>query len=110
MNESALQKQIVHYLRLKNIFCFAPCNEAFMTLTTAGKKKNFGLIKHYEAMGLEYGIPDLIIVHDEKVYFVELKSDTGKVSDKQKSVHERLRRAGFIVWVVRDLESIQTAF
>jgi len=108
--EADLQKRIVHYLRSKNIFCFAPMNEAFMTLTTAGKKNNFGLIKHYEAMGLEYGVPDVIIAHDNKVYFVELKALTGKISDKQKAVHERLRRAGFIVWIIRNFEELSTAF
>lgn len=60
------------------------------------------------------GWPDLTLIrptpdYDGEIIFVELKSETGKVTDEQLAVHDMLRRAGHDVYVWRpsDLEAAQ---
>lgn len=88
--EADLQCKLIHYLRSNNILCFAPCNEAFMTVTTG--KKNFGLYQHYVNMGMEKGVLDVWILHRGKTYVIELKAPTGKLSPSQIGFIARLER------------------
>jgi len=95
--EATLQCQLVHFLRLKQVFVFAPLNEAFMTLTKG--QKNYGLYQHYKNMGFEEGICDVWIVHNEKVYVIELKAPGKKTTPKQDGVIARLKRQNVPVLV-----------
>lgn len=88
--EAELQCKVVHFLRSNNILCFAPCNEAFMTVTQG--KKNFGLYQHYINMGFEKGVLDVWIFKAGKTYVIELKSPTGKLSPSQIGFIARLER------------------
>jgi len=54
-------------------------------------------------MGLIPGWPDLIICTYVGVYFLEVKSPTGKVQPHQKAVHADLRRLGLKCAVVRSV-------
>lgn len=41
------------------------------------------------------GIPDrLVITHTQRIYFLELKMQTGKIKKYQKYVHKTLKRLG----------------
>ena len=62
------------------------------------------LIKEYEALGYyviklikrnKNGIPDLICLKDGKAFFVEVKSEKGKVAPLQKFRHLELLKFGF---------------
>ena len=90
--EADLQCKLIRYLRSNNILCFAPCNEAFMTLATLSGKRNFGLWKHYENMGMEKGVLDVWIFKAGKTYVIELKSPGGKLSPSQVGFIARLER------------------
>lgn len=95
--EADLQCKVIHYLRSNNILCFAPCNEAFMTLTTSrrsdGKSgSGYGLYRHYINMGFEKGTPDIFVFHKGKTYVIELKSPGGKLSPSQIGFIARLER------------------
>jgi hypothetical protein len=46
------------------------------------------------------GFPDLLVVASPPV-FIEVKSATGRLSDDQKRVHDKIRRQGGVVAVVR---------
>ena len=52
--------------------------------------------------GVRRGIPDLFI--PELRLFIEIKTPTGRVSPDQAKVHEQLKQAGYIVFVVRTVE------
>lgn len=75
------------------------------------------LVKHVEKCGgecikwLTYfkaGLPDRIcMLPGGRVIFVETKSASGKLSAVQKFWHARLRRLGFRVLIVNDLEQIK---
>lgn len=97
--EADLQCRIVHYLRSNNILCFAPCNEAFMTVNRG--QKNYGLMQHYINMGMEKGVLDVWILHKGGVYVIECKSEKGKLSPSQVGFIARLERES-IPYLVTD--------
>lgn len=55
------------------------------------------------------GFPDLALWKDTHFFFVELKTDKGRVSMHQERVHEDLRRAGqtVLIWRPRDWDEIE---
>lgn len=42
--------------------------------------------------GCEAGFPDLILIRGEQLLFVELKTESGRVTPRQATWHQRLRR------------------
>jgi Holliday junction resolvase len=56
--------------------------------------------------GLLPGAPDLVVVKRSRVVFLEVKTEKGKVSEKQLEVHNLLRLHGIEVRVVRDVDDI----
>jgi len=57
------------------------------------------------------GYPDLTLAHKYKgVIFAELKSETGRISEKQKAWHETLKDAGMevVIWRPQDMQQIST--
>lgn len=59
------------------------------------KKTNIGVVS---------GVSDLIFLHNEKVFFIEVKTPTGKQSPKQKKWEDKVKKAGYEYFVVRNLE------
>jgi G:T-mismatch repair DNA endonuclease (very short patch repair protein) len=52
------------------------------------------------------GVPDRIFLRRSKIFFIEFKA-TGKLDDVsalQKDIHEELRKQGFEVYVIDDIE------
>jgi hypothetical protein len=47
-----------------------------------------------KGLGVRAGVPDMIAVKDGKVYALELKAASGKVTDAQRQAIEDLRAAG----------------
>ncbi len=75
------QKQLIKYLRLKNIFHFAPMNEnqhskanRTMAIRIEAKAKSMGKIK---------GTSDIVIMLPKKVLFIELKRIKGSITSKE---------------------------
>lgn len=87
--EAELQCKIVHFLRLNNILCFAPCSEMFMTLNRGG---NFGLFQHYVNMGFEKGVLDVWLFKSGKTFVIECKAPGKKTSKDQDGFIVRLNR------------------
>ena len=52
------------------------------------------------------GVPDRIIMYKGKVYFVELKSETGQLTELQRQVHIAMYQAGIVVHVLNFKEAI----
>ncbi len=57
-----------------------------------------------KSLGRKAGFPDIIILYQGRVLFVELKSQTGLLSTAQKSLFQEFQRTGFDVKIVRSLE------
>lgn len=72
-----------------------------------GVKKLGGVAYKFVSPG-NAGVPDrLIVMPGGRVYFVELKTDTGQATTLQKRQMERLRRMGCDVNLVRGLDGIK---
>ena len=56
--------------------------------------------------GLMPGAPDLIAIRYGRVLFLEVKTERGKVSEKQVEAHDLLRLHGMEVRVIRGLDDI----
>ena len=91
--EAALQKAIVKALAWKGWVVIHIPNQATRGI--------------YMYAGVLPGAPDLLAVKAGRVLFMEVKTEKGYLSEKQRNAHERLRAEGFEVRVVRGLEDIE---
>ena len=58
-------------------------------------------------LGLQKGRSDLTLYYFGRVYFIELKDDTGKQSPEQKEWQKLMESHGFIYIVIRSLEEFK---
>lgn len=71
--------------------------------TNAGKR-SVGALKYYIAEGLESGVPDITVACPSGVFpgmFIEMKTEKGKPTDKQKQWLSKLHGAGYRVVICR---------
>ncbi len=68
-------------------------------------KKLGGLCYKWVSPGVK-GVPDRIVIFNERVYFIELKSKDGKLSMVQKECIRSLRSAGADVRVIGSEEQL----
>ena len=60
------------------------------------------------AMGLRPGVSDLVVMLPEgRVLFLEVKNETGKQSDAQRSFEQTCHRLGFEYHVVRSVDDVR---
>ncbi len=57
-----------------------------------------------KAKGVISGVPDYVINHKNKVYYIEFKSETGKLSDNQFAVIQALANQNINTFVCCSLE------
>jgi hypothetical protein len=95
--ENILQIQIVSmlsmYARKNNFVFFSVPNEAALLAVGADRKKIFALINHLKKMGMQSGVADLTIIKDGQTYFLELKSEKGRLSPNQEIFKDRVIEA-----------------
>jgi streptogramin lyase len=73
------------------------------------RKKVKGLGGWAVKLGVTYltGIPDrLVLMPGGRIWFVEMKSEKGRLSPKQKWWKAKLTELGFEVWTVSDNEQL----
>lgn len=102
MTEAQLHRQIAGLLRA---WLLPPA--IFTTFPAGGGGEMRG--KFLRASGLKAGWPDIQIVHQGRLYLIELKTQKGRVSPAQVECHAELRGAGCAVAVCRSLEDVQAA-
>jgi hypothetical protein len=115
MKESIIQQQIISYLShiaIQNkVVFFAIPNESFMMTAKMARmpEKQMAILNtHLKKMGMVSGVPDLCLLHNGEAYFIEVKNEVGKLSEKQKLIHKAFKRCGFEVFVVRSVEDVQS--
>ena len=102
-SEHDLQKTCVAKLRAHNMLCF--CTDVFNGIGFIRDIPHKAIYKqHIIAMGAEVGQPDLIILHNKEVTFVEFKYGKGKKSDAQTACCTKLEKMGYEVLEWRTLE------
>ncbi len=95
--ESLIQQSIVQYFNLKH-------SEGIIAMIPNGGARNPKTGAKLKKEGLLAGIPDLIVILQGKVIFVEVKTSVGRLSTSQKEIHKKMSGLGFEVVVVRSLE------
>ena len=86
--ETALKHAIKHYLALKKILWW---------YNLAG-------------IGAYKGLPDIMALHQGKLYAIEVKSKKGQLSKYQKNFLQEIEKAGGIALIIRNSEDIINAF
>lgn len=94
--ERALQRAVFDFLKI------AMPAEAFFSAIPGGDRQ-MTLTPGYVA-----GLPDVVVIYEGEVSFIELKAAAGRLSEAQKDVHAALNRAGIPVFVCRSLSEVET--
>jgi hypothetical protein len=97
LSEHAIQKQILDWLKIKDIFHWRN-NSGAMGGTRKGKRwfMRFGAV----------GSPDIFAVVDGKIYGIEVKSKGNKMSDNQVIFSIGLQNSGGIYVLAYKLEDV----
>jgi hypothetical protein len=88
MLESEIQRQVLEYLKARNIFHFRAPNRP---------AKN----RRYNLKG---GVPDIIAVINGTFIGLEIKTETGVQSEDQKNFEKDLKKAGGKYYIIRSLK------
>lgn len=64
------------------------------------------IMQWLKKMGFLPGVSDIEIIHNGQAYFIELKTATGKVSDKQVRFMDNATRSGARCAVVRSVDGM----
>lgn len=94
--EKIIQRQILGYLRAIGCYC--------------GKTKTMGVRRGkvfcFDPFTFR-GFPDISGFKDNKIFFVEVKSATGKISPEQQTFQSYCNKAGLTYILARDLDDVK---
>ena len=88
MTEAQLQRAVFEHIKQRgapDAYVFAVPNGGYRRPTEAAIMKG---------LGVKPGVPDIIAIHDGKVFGLELKTEAGRPTDSQLAAIEAIRRAG----------------
>ena len=107
MTEAEIQREIVFFLRA----VLPRTAIVHATLAEGNRGKTVGMLDgmRRRAMGQQAGMPDLLIFAEGRVYGIEVKSQIGRLSDVQRSIHAIMISQGIPVAVVRSVEDARGA-
>lgn len=80
-----------------------PKDAVFFAIPNAARR-SFVDGKMQRKAGLRKGVPDMVVIHGGKAFFLELKARDGRVSTDQKDMINLLKIAGAKATVVRTVE------
>jgi len=100
-SEDKIQQEIVMWYR--NNYCLKHHTPRNIIFSVPNDSKNATEQMRKIATGLYAGVSDLIIIHFSKVIFVEVKTDIGRQSDKQKEFENIIKEQNLNYWLVRSL-------
>lgn len=98
MLEKDIQKDIIEYLEIKQIFHWRNNSGAYKT--EHGSFIRFG----------SPGSPDIFAIQDGHTYGLEVKNEKGKLSDLQEAWKQGFEKAGCTYHIVRSLDDIVKIF
>src|SRR5262245_54862819 len=100
ISEGTIQQVVFEHLRKRGaagLVAFHPKNGGLHQSIAGWRIRNFKL-------GVEPGIPDVIVAHDCKTYALELKTVEAKASEEQEIILIKLRAAGWICGVAYGID------
>jgi hypothetical protein len=96
--EAAIQRAVFQHLRARaapNVFAFHPANGGYRKPIEAAIMKGMGVVA---------GVPDIIAIHDGRVYALELKPEGGRATPKQQEAIARMEAAGAFTAIAEGLD------
>lgn len=100
ITEAKIQAEIVEYLSTQGIFCHSVPNEG----AGADKLRTMRMI----TMGLRPGAADLVVWFPQReIGYLEVKTETGQLSENQRRFKKRCEENGVFYAVVRNVEDVQ---
>jgi hypothetical protein len=107
MNESKLQQEIFNWYQNNYCLKFHEPRGMIFSIPNGGTRNKLEAIT-MKATGLLAGASDLIVITPNgKLIFVELKTDTGKQSDKQIDFENRVKKLGFEYHLIRSIDEFK---
>jgi hypothetical protein len=95
--EAAIQRAVFQHLRARaapGVFAFHPANGGYRKPVEAAIMKGLGVVA---------GVPDVIAIHNGRVFAMEIKAEGGRATDKQLACIAALREAGAFTCVAEGL-------
>lgn len=105
ISENKIQQEIV--LWYNNNFCLKHHNPRQCIFSVPNDSINAIETKRKVNTGLMAGVSDLIILHNGGCLFIEVKTLSGKQSEKQKDFEKIVSFQGFKYYLVRSLEDFK---
>ena len=96
--EAELQRSVIEHLRLRAE------RDLFWMHYPAGGYRSPVEAMVFKGLGVQPGVPDILIIHGGKCFGLELKSEHGRVTPAQLDCHERMERAGAVVGIARGID------
>ena len=96
--ETTLQEMTCNLLSSLNIFYFSIPNEHWNI--------SFAELNALKKRGMVPGMPDLAILKNQKIYFLEFKSKNGKLSKNQQIIIDYLIAHNYEVAIVKNFDSM----
>jgi hypothetical protein len=96
--EAAIQRAVIAHLRQRpapGVFAFAVPNGGYRKPIEAAILKGLGVIA---------GVPDIIAIHEGRVYCLELKAEGGRPSANQLAAIAAMERAGAYCAIAEGLD------
>ena len=90
VSEHAEQVALVTHCHKEGIFVASFCNGFYIS----NKAKLYPQLGKLKREGLLKGMPDLLIIVNNKVLFFEMKNKRGKLSNEQVHIHYLLKEMG----------------
>ena len=100
MSEDQIQIAFIEYLENHKDFD----KIKFSMIPNDTYTESFNQKNRNKKMGLRAGLPDLFLCVNNSVFFIEFKTKTGIVSDKQKKWHSVLNLTSCPVYVCRSTQ------
>jgi len=97
--EGPVHRAILNFLRWQY-------PKAFIT-HPANERKGLAAGARAKALGQQAGTPDLVMVHDGRTYWFEVKAEGGRVSKEQRYCGELIQANGGFWAVVRSVQDVQ---
>ena len=104
-SEDKIQQEIVMWYR--NNYCLKKHDPRNLIFSVPNDSKDAKEQMRKIATGLFSGVSDLIMIHFGNVYFIEVKTDVGRQSDKQKEFQMLVENQGLKYFLVRNLKNFQ---
>src|SRR5215831_19019122 len=96
--EAAIQRAVFQHLRARGapgMFAFHPATGGYRKPVEAAILKGLGVVA---------GVPDVIAIHNGRVFAMEIKAEGGRATDKQLACIAALREAGAFTCIAESLD------